>query len=143
MCVSVLGARIVIAVPVLLKANWVFQLTQTSTSKAYWRASRRALLAIAVVPVWIASAVVSLWIRGGWAGTVRLVVLALFGTVSVDLPMINVRKLPFACSWLPGKANLLVIFFGGLIVGVPLANQAGVLEMHLLERPALQPWLIA
>ncbi len=143
MCVSVLGARIVIGVPVLLKANWVFQLTQTSTSKAYWRASRGVLLTIAVVPVWIASAAVFLWIRGGWAGTLHLVVLALFGTVLVDLAMINLRKLPFACSWLPGKANLLVIFFGGLIVGLPLANQAGILEMHLLERTALRPWLIA
>ncbi len=143
MCVSVLGARIVIAVPILLKANWIFQLTQTNTSEAYWTATRCALLTIAVVPVWMISAAVCLWIRGGWAGTVHLVALALFGTVLADLAMIKLRKLPFACSWMPGKTNLLVLFFGGLIVGVPLATQAGILEMHLLERPALWPLLIS
>jgi hypothetical protein len=143
MCVSVLGARIVISVPVLLKANWIFQLTQASPSQLYWRASRRALLTIAVVPVWIASALVCLWVGGGWEGIVHLVVLALFGAILVDFAMIKLHKVPFACSWMPGKANLLVLFFGGIIVGLPLANEAGLLEMRLLERPATWPLLIA
>ncbi len=139
MCVSVLGVRIVISVPVLLKANWIFQLTQTSPPQAYWQASRRALLIIAVVPVWIASAAVSFWIRGGWAGIIHLAVLGLFGAILVDFAMIKLHKLPFACSWMPGKANLLVIFFGGIMVGLPLANKAGMYEMRLLARP--EAWL--
>lgn len=132
-CLSVLSARIIIGIPIELKANWIFQLTQTHSLDDYRRASRRALFTIAMVPAGIVALGVSLWIRGGWAAAVHLAALALLGATLVETASFRLRKLPFTCSWMPGKVNAPVVFFGGLFVGIPLVIAAGYQEFHLLQ----------
>ena len=45
-------------------------------------------------------------------------------------------QLPFACSYLPGRAKLHFLFWGGILMGLPLINQAGLLEFRVLATRA-------
>jgi hypothetical protein len=62
----------------------------------------------------------------------RLAVLALFGAILTDICLLRFRKIPFTCSWLPGKSRINMAFFAafGLLLGG--SNAADV------ERRALQ-----
>jgi hypothetical protein len=132
LCFAVLGLRIIIAIPVVLRANWIFQLTQISATSTYLRAARRALLMLAVVPIWCVVALLMLSYWPSWQTVVHLVAFAFLGVILTDLAIISLRKLPFACSYMPGKGKLHFLFWGGILVGLPLINGAGALEYRLL-----------
>src|ERR1019366_3566577 len=63
MSFAVFGLRSVFSLPISLTANWVWQLTQLRPSERYIAATRRTLLCLAVVPVGIISALLSLSFR--------------------------------------------------------------------------------
>lgn len=140
-CISVLAARIIIGLPIELKSNWIFQLTHTHASRDYRSAVRLALFTIAVAPVLIASMTISLWIRGGWSAAIHITALVLLTGSLVEAACFRLRKIPFTCSWMPGKANVLVIFFG-FFFAIPLSLTAGYHEFHLLESKAGRTWLL-
>ncbi len=142
MSLAVLGARTVASVPVMLKANWIFQLTQIHPANTYLTAGRKALFTIGVLPIWIVVAVLTLWMQHDWPVAVHLVALGLLGTMLIDLSVFTLRKLPFVCSWMPKQAHVVVIFFGGIIVGLPLAMCAGKYESELLQMKWGWVWLL-
>ncbi len=129
---AIFGLRLVIGIPVALRANWTFQLNQVHAPGAYMTAVRRTMLALSVLPVWVLIAVVMLWRFPLWPTVFHLIVLGLFGLIVTDVGLLAVRKLPFACSYAPGKAKLHLIFWSGVLIGVPIANECGVLEAKLL-----------
>ncbi len=133
---AVLGLRIIIDIPVALRANWIFQLTQIDATGTYLNGARRVLLVLAVIPIWVALAAVMLCYSPSWRTGVHLVALALVGAILTDAAILRLRKLPFACSYLPGKAKLHFLFWGGILVGLPLINQTGLLEFRFLATRA-------
>ena len=132
LCFAVLGLRIIIAVPVFLRANWIFQLTQIHPSSIYVGAARHTVLLLAVVPVWITVAILMLSYWPSWQTVVHLLALGLVGAAINEIAMLNLHKLPFACSYLPGKGKLHFLFWGGILVGFPLISGASALEYRLL-----------
>jgi predicted permease len=108
MVFAVIGARAVFALPVSLPANWIFRITAVHSPQAYFSAARKALAGTAVIPVWIACAAVYLTLWRGPQAWRHLLVLSLMGAILVFSSMRKFRKIPFACSYLPGKANLKV-----------------------------------
>jgi hypothetical protein len=132
LCFAILGLRLVAAIPVALRANWIFQLAQIHTPVVYVRAVRRTLFALSVVPVWLLISAVLLWQFPIWATLIHLLALWIVGSILIDVAMLSLPKLPFACSYLPGKAKLHLLFWVGVILGIPLANRAGSFESWFL-----------
>ena len=108
MVFAAIGARAVFALPISLPANWIFRVTAVHSPQAYFSASRKALAGTAVLPVWVACACVYLALWRGARPWQHLLVLGLVGSIMVWASMRRFRKIPFACSYLPGKANLKV-----------------------------------
>ncbi len=106
MVFAVLGARAVFALPIALPANWVFRITAVHSPRAYFSAARKALAGAVVIPVWLACAAVYLALWRGAKPWQHLLTLALLGAILVCASMARFRKIPFACSYLPGKANM-------------------------------------
>lgn len=102
----IVGVRVTFALPVTLPANWIFRITQVRDSDAYFVAVRKTLFALAVVPLWIVSAAGYLAVWPAGPALQHLTVLLLLGTLLTEILLLRFRKLPFACSYLPGKANL-------------------------------------
>jgi hypothetical protein len=61
----------------------------------------------------------------------HLAVLALVASILADLSLITLSKIPFACSYLPGKLNLQYSFWAFFISILPL------FEFTQYEQPAL------
>ncbi|MGO9262038.1 MAG: ABC transporter permease [Bryobacteraceae bacterium] len=103
---AVVGVRAVFAMPIALRANWIFRLTAVHSPAAYFRAVRKSLYTVAALPVWMAAALVlfAIWPARGAAEHVALLVV--LGILLVEMSLYRFRKIPFACSYLPGKAHL-------------------------------------
>jgi uncharacterized membrane protein len=65
----------------------------------------------------------------------HLLVLALLGMILVELCLRGFEKIPFTCSYLPGKGNLQYVFWACALFLLPLINAGARLEMLMLNRP--------
>ena len=126
MCFAVLGLRGVFSLPISLHANWMLRVTQLRPTTKYLAATRLCLLLFGVAPIWIITAAFSFHFTPWQPAARHLAFMALAGWALVELGLIRFYKVPFTCSYLPGKTNIQVIFWGSLIVlfilGMTLAN---------------------
>jgi len=102
----VIGMRAVFALPVALRANWIFRIAAVDRPAAYFAAVRKSFFMITAVPVWIVSAALYFSIWPGRPALEHMIVLVLMGLLLAETALHQFRKIPFACSYLPGSANL-------------------------------------
>jgi DNA-binding winged helix-turn-helix (wHTH) protein len=65
------------------------------------------------------------------------------GSIMTDVTLIGVSKIPFACSYLPGKSNVQFMFWVFVIVFIPLAMMFSHYEQSVLDRPRAYAALLA
>jgi CubicO group peptidase (beta-lactamase class C family) len=132
---AVLGARIVFSLPLDLRANWIFRVTPVPGGPDCMVASRRALYVLAIVPTWSAMAAAFLWLWPWRAAAGHLAVLGLLGATLAELCLYNFHKIPFTCSYLPGKSYAHMVFLSFLGLMVLIVKGADV-ERRALASPA-------
>ncbi len=103
---AIVGSRAVFALPFALPANWVFRISAVRSPASYFSAVRKSMFALAAAPVLLCSAVAYLSIWPGRPALQHLLVLALLSILLVQISLRRFPKIPFACSYLPGKSNL-------------------------------------
>ncbi len=132
----VAGVRVLVDRPAALEANWVFRLSETPRTARYASGVKKALVLRFLVPLFLGVLAVhaALW---DFATALNH---ASFGlTVSVlgvQAAFYHYRKIPFACSWVPGKLKLhftvLPCLFGLLLSMTALAA----IERSVLAEPS-------
>jgi hypothetical protein len=135
MSFAVFGLRSVFSLPISLTANWVLRTTQLWPSEKYLAATRRTVLVLAVVPAWLISALLSLSFKPLPQVAVHLAVLALIGWVFAEIALIGFYKVPFTCSYLPGKVHVQVVFGGFLVLLFVLGMTTSDYELPALKDP--------
>jgi len=134
MTLGVVGTRVVFAMPLDLRANWIFRVTGVRGGPESLTASRRALLLLSVGPVWLGSAVLCLRLWSWRQAAGHLVLLGLLGVMLGDLCLRGFRKIPFTCSYLPGKSQVHMVFLGAsLLMWVVLLSVK--VELQALQEP--------
>jgi hypothetical protein len=101
--IAVPAVRLALSVPIDLRANWVFRMTDDDATRADAIAAgvRMVLLLGVALPIALA-APLQWWTLG--SRTVLLIVLEwLAGWLLVELLMREWRRIPFTCTYLPGK----------------------------------------
>lgn len=103
---TMVGARAVFSQPIALRSNWIFRLTAVWRTTHYFAAARKSLFALIAVPVVLAWSVLffAIWPANPAARHIGFLLAA--ALVMVQLLLARFHKIPFACSYLPGKANL-------------------------------------
>ena len=130
---AVIGMRAVFSLPIDLKANWVFRVTDVHSPRAYFRAVRKSVLLLAATPVWVAAAILYLALWPRVPALTHLIVLLLVASIVTETALREFRKVPFACSYLPGKSDLR-LKLGSYGIGFLFATYAGAAaENSLLE----------
>ena len=104
--VTVIGARACFSLPARLKANWVFRVTAVKKPGVYFAAVRQAMYTMIGIPLWLAALAIYLLIWPAGPAAQHLVILAAGTVILIERSMYEFRKMPFACSYLPGKSNL-------------------------------------
>jgi hypothetical protein len=134
MVFGVVGTRVVFAIPLDLRANWTFRLAGMQSGPESLAAIRRALLLLSVTPVWLASAVLCLWLWPWRQAAGHLALLGLLGMILADLCLHSFRKIPFTCSYLPGKSkvNMVFLYAAGVMWFITLCVR---FERRLLQEP--------
>jgi hypothetical protein len=130
------GMRFAFTVPAELNANWLFQAAEPSETARCRAGVRRAMLALAIYPVLLGllPAHVLLW---GWrvAGA-HLAYGLVLSALLVELLLLNFDKIPFTCTYLPGKANVKGFWPVYLAAYWMYAHYMAKVEYRLLDRPA-------
>ncbi len=135
LCSAIVGIRVVASMPLELRANWIFQVTPVPGGPRSLAAVRRALYLLGLAPVWFASAALFLWLWPWPFAAGHLAVLGLLGIALTELCLSGFRKIPFTCSYLPGKsqANMAVL---GYLALVFLVVKGAEVERRALDDPA-------
>jgi hypothetical protein len=135
-CVAVVGTRVVFVMPIDLRANWIFRITPVHGGPDCLAATRLSLFVLGITPVWAASAALffSIW---PWRPAVEhLIVLALLGMILVELYLQNFHKIPFTCSYLPGKSYFHMAALAFLCFFLLLMSWGGEFERRALDDSA-------
>ena len=100
------GLRFTFTIPAELRANWVFRMTEASDRHVYHRAIRKAMFLLTTLPVLGPLLLIETWLWGWPMAAIHAAVNALLSWVLVEVVLLRFDKIPFTCSYLPGKANL-------------------------------------
>jgi hypothetical protein len=130
---SILAARSAFAMPKDLLSNWIFRMLPLSEPRVYAVARRRALLAVSVAPVSVMSGVAFSWMWPWLPALGHVLVLALLGLVLVEIAECGARRIPFTCSYLPGRSQIHIGLVVIVMVVLPLVVGAATLERDALQ----------
>jgi CubicO group peptidase (beta-lactamase class C family) len=139
----VVGARVVFSLPLDLRANWIFRVMPFRAGPQCLSARRRALFALSVAPAWAISAAALFSLCPWKPAAVHLALLGCLGIVLAEFSFDGAQKIPFTCSYLPGRSNLHVTFW--LWIYVILSGTVGcaVAEREALQSPVTSAAVLA
>jgi hypothetical protein len=138
----VIGLRVSFSIPTEVRANWLFRLTDPFSRGAYLSAARKTLLLLALAPVVAIAAPIYMAVWPWQRALGHSAFLLAFGLLIIELALTGFVKVPFTCSYLPGKANLKIMFgvyWGLLIIVSEIVTDV---EQRALLHPAGYAWLM-
>jgi hypothetical protein len=103
LCVT--GLRSAFNIPAELRANWVFQTAESEDRVQHLRAARKWIIVMGLGPLATLMLPVEIYWRG-WAGLMHMAVALALAMVTLNLLLIWFRKIPFTCSYFPGKKSM-------------------------------------
>ena len=132
-----IGLRHLFSIPAELRANWIFRITEREGRSQWLRAIDRFVLFWLVPVILLVPLPLEIVLLGARAAG-ELMVFAVGGLLVYERLFFEAEKLPFTCSYLPGKrpAWTIVLAFIGVVSLLPVAN---LMLVSLLESriPAL------
>jgi CubicO group peptidase (beta-lactamase class C family) len=116
LCFAIIGTRVVFAIPKDLCANWIFRTAGKLADRflpPLQIAQRSAFFVLSVAPVLLVTAAFAFRHWPMEAALSHLMVLVLLASVLSDICLYTLHKIPFTCSYLPGKSRINMAFLGG------------------------------
>jgi hypothetical protein len=133
------GMRFVFTLPAELRANWVFQLSDADGRKECLAGVRKAMFAFGITPLLLSLLPVYVFLWGWAAAIFHSFYDAALSLLLIEVLLFRFHKIPFTCSYLPGKANITGLWF---VYGIGFATYA--YSMATLEARILQEgWRMA
>jgi hypothetical protein len=113
MCLAVPAIRLALSVPLDLRSNWVFRMTEDVASRAEVAAANiRVVLVLGVLLPLALMGPVQWWMFGSSVAGI-LTLEALIGWLVVEWVMADWNRIPFTCSYIPGKGSVHRMAFKG------------------------------
>jgi hypothetical protein len=147
-----LSVRSALALPMEHRANWIFRLTEDGATRGEQMRAVNRIVTTYVPGVPVAAGIPVLWLAFGSAALIAAGVVALVGLVFVHAVLLDWRRIPFTCSYLPGKrliAHTLVLGFAAYVLftaaGALLVNLAvlsGTYAFAIAATLSLVAWLL-
>jgi hypothetical protein len=101
-----LGIRALSNVPTALEANWVFQLTEREPRRHYITGFKKRVLVSALLPLFLLVLAYSSYLWGWRAAALHGAFGLAASVLLLELLFFRYPKIPFACTYVPGKAKL-------------------------------------
>ena len=129
------GMRMVMALPTEVKANWVFRLRQPLVLADALEGAAAAFVVAGVLPGVLVAWLSATWLWGPLVGIQHALFVACVGTLVVQLLMRGVDKIPFTCTYYPGKAKFGKFWPAYLTAFTTLTYTAAAMEAAVLSSP--------
>jgi hypothetical protein len=132
---AVTGLRAAFNFPAELRANWLFQICETENCLQHIRAARKWVVLLGVVPVFAMLAPFEFYYRGPVLALVHLSFALVLALILLNLLLVWFRKIPFTCSYFPGKTSMAVMalfYFIGFVLYSWLMGRA---EERMIQNP--------
>jgi hypothetical protein len=133
MILTVLGLRVVASIPISLPANWMIRMTKIRSAPDYQKAVRFSWLVLGVLPALLIIAWFLLAASPWRPALGHLSVLLCLGVLLVELCLYTFPKIPFTCSYLPGKGRIHFVFWVCLMFLLRLLSGAADYEARMLD----------
>lgn len=136
MCVTSFAVRMSMALPIERRANWIFRLTEDDAVR------RNELDAAAQAIAWLGVglpvlAILPLQVMlGGSRVLPALVVTLVCGLLFRELLLLDWRRIPFTCSYLPGKRTVTYTVVTAFVAFVLFTGLGSVLAGGSVRRPS-------
>jgi hypothetical protein len=135
MFLAIPAIRLALSVPLDLRSNWVFRMTEDAAGRAEVAAANvRIVLALGVaLPLGLIGPV-QWWVLGPSAAAI-IALEALIGWLVVEWAMSDWRRIPFTCSYIPGKGFVPHMFVKGLAMYLFFTTATTLILRVSLARP--------
>jgi hypothetical protein len=138
---AIVGTRVAFSRPIDLRANWLFKVLPLEGGKLARITARRALWTIAVIPVWSCAAGYFVYASRASDAAKHLPILVLLSLTLAEIAMLGFQKIPFTCSYLPGKSKVHMAFLSTLQLAPIVFTK--VMEGEQWVVSSRMTWLIA
>ncbi|HZS93214.1 MAG TPA: hypothetical protein VFA78_00315, partial [Chloroflexota bacterium] len=101
-----LGMRVLFAFPVEVRANWAFRIIGEGDPVIPLRAVRKLMIVAGIAPVCLFSLPMYGLLWGWWVAIRHVALSALITGILLQLLTTGFYKIPFTCTFMPGKSNL-------------------------------------
>jgi hypothetical protein len=118
-----IGLRHLFAIPVELQANWAFRITEGEGRRLWLRAIDRFVLFFGGAAMLVLPFPLEAWLLG-WRALSESALFAVFGMACYQVIFASWEKLPFTCSYLPGKKPMWIVALRlfALLAALPAVN---------------------
>jgi hypothetical protein len=131
------GIRYVFTVPAELPANWVFRIAGSSDINDYMGGVRKAVVLIGILPLYALLLPVHVVMWGWAAACVHILFGCIVAYLLMDVLLVGFAKLPFTCSYVPGKANLKTFWWMYVAAFGIYVSFFSAFEYLILQQPSL------
>ncbi len=132
-----LAARAALAVPIEPKANWVFRMSECDATRVdELHAAERIITRFAALfPVVLTLPLQ--WLLSGPHAIAAAAITGVFGLAWAEVLLRDWRRIPFTCSYMPGKRTVAQSFVTALFLFLFVGTIGAVLEVTILRGRAL------
>ena len=134
---TLVGMRVVFAFPSQLGANWIFRITEQEEKQPYLTGVHKAMFVLGVLPILAIVGPFSFWAWGWRTAGLHVAFVLVMSLILIEILLYRLDKIPFTCTYLPGKANLKLMFLPYIFAFTTYSYTMTTLELRLLKRPAL------
>ena len=124
--ILVSALRAAFSFPSELRANWAFQMSESGSAADCLSATRKWVIVCAIAPLFLLLAPFEFALFPWTTALFHLAYGIALSLLLTDLLFLGFRKVPFTCSYLPGKVNLVglsvIYVFGFTLYSSVMAN---------------------
>lgn len=127
------GLRMIVRHPIMLGANWIFQLTEIKEKKHYMKGLKKAVLFLLGMPLFIGLFIFYLYCWGFRLALFHSLYSAAIFLLLVEVFFNTYKKIPFAGEFEPGKPNIKLywpLILGGFLEWYVLFSNIGLILLH-------------
>jgi hypothetical protein len=100
------GIRIIVNIPIAVEANWILKLTENLDKRNYFLGLKKAIFSFVLFPLFFLLFLFYSYLWGWQLAFYHCLYGITISILLVEVLFFNYHKIPFACSYLPGKAKL-------------------------------------
>jgi hypothetical protein len=127
-----IAARTAIALPVEPKANWVFRMTEHDGIRCDELRAAERIVAVFAALIPVALTLPLQWVAAGPRALVASALTAGFGLLWTEVLLHDWRRIPFTCSYIPGKHTVAQAFIAALGILLTFGTIIGAIEYSVL-----------